>query len=114
MKATLYHDPSCSKSNAVFDLLTELGVHFKVVNYLEETPTKEEIICILAMLKISAEMLIRKNEIIFRQLYQGRLLNENEWIEAMITYPTLIERPIVVCGSKAAIGRPIDQILNLF
>lgn len=114
MKVILYHNQSCSKSNAAFKLLTELAVDFKVVNYLEETPTKEELIRILAMLKIPAEMLIRKNEIVFRQLFEGKLLNENEWIEAMITYPTLIERPIVVCGSKAAIGRPIDQILNLF
>lgn len=114
MKATLYHNPSCSKSNAVFDLLTELGVHFKVVNYLEETPTKEELIRILAMLKIPAEMLIRKNEIVFRQLFEGKLLNENEWVEAMLAHPTLIERPIVVRGNKAVIGRPIDQILNLF
>lgn len=66
------------------------------------------------MLQIPAEALIRKGEMIFTENFKGKTLTEAEWIEAMVQFPKLIERPIVIHGNKAAIGRPIEKVLELF
>ena len=114
MKTILYHNQNCSKSCAVFDKMNELTPEFEIINYLENTPSKSQLKEVLALLGISAEELVRKNESVFKQHFEGRQLCEDEWIEAMTNYPILIERPIVIHGSKAAIGRPIEKVLKLF
>lgn len=93
--------------------LEDEGVAFEVVNYLEETPSKEELRDILKKLGIKAEELIRKGEQDFKDNFKGKSLSEEEWIEAMVNYPKLIERPIIVDGDKAVIGRPPEEVFKL-
>ena len=114
MKTILYHNQNCSKSCAVLEKLDDLAVKYEVVNYLEKVPSKTQLKEILSLLNIPAEKLIRKNEAVFIELFQDKILTEDEWIEAMLSYPILIERPIVIHKNKAAIGRPIELALNLF
>ena len=92
----------------------DLSSDFEVINYLENTPSKGQLEALIALLKIPAEQLMRKNEPIFVQHFSGKQLSEDECINAMIAYPILIERPIVVHGNKAVIGRPMQHVIDLF
>ncbi len=83
---------------------------FKVVNYLDDPPTKEELSEVLKKLKLSADQLVRKNEAIWKENYKGRNLSEEELIEAMVRFPKLIERPIVISDKGAVLGRPPELI----
>jgi len=110
----IYHNPRCRKSREGLEVLEQSGKEFQVVKYLEEIPTKQELREVLTLLAITPEMLVRKNEKIWKEKYKGRLLTDEEIIDAMIAHPKLIERPIVLNGKKAVIGRPtkeIDKIL---
>lgn len=109
---TIYHNPRCSKSRQGLQLLEESGKDFQVVEYLNNVPTVEELSAVIKKLGIKAEDLIRKNEADFKEHFKGKNLSEKEWIEAMIQYPKLIERPIVIAGDKAVLGRPPEQILS--
>ncbi|MEX1191685.1 MAG: arsenate reductase (glutaredoxin) [Brumimicrobium sp.] len=108
-----YHNPRCSKSRQTLQLLKEKGVSPEVVLYLENTPTVSELKNILEKLNIPAEKLIRKGESDFKENFKGKELSSQEWINAMIKYPKLIERPILVNGDKAKIGRPPENVLEI-
>ena len=110
---TVYHNSRCSKSRAALDLLTEKKQKFEIVEYLKTPLNSAEIKTILTKLDIPASELIRKGETEFKENYKGKELSETQWIEAMVTYPKLIERPIIVKGDKAVIGRPTERILEL-
>lgn len=110
----IYHNPQCSKSNCALDLITEKGIVPKVVNYLQETPKKEELIKLLDMLKMSPFEIVRKNELIFKEKYQGQDFTDEQWIDILLLHPILIERPIIVHNDKAIIARPAEKILELF
>jgi len=109
----IYHNPRCSKSRQGLALLESSGEAFEVIKYLENPPTKKELKDILKLLRFSAIDLIRKNEAIWKEKYRDRSLTEDELIDAMIAYPKLIERPIVIKGDQAVIGRPIEKIGTL-
>lgn len=109
----IYHNPRCRKSREGLEILEKSGKDFEVVKYLEDIPTKEELQTILNLLGISAEKLVRKNEAIWKESYRGKLLSDKEIIEAMILHPKLIERPIVINGKKAVIGRPPENIIAI-
>ena len=109
----IYHNSRCSKSRDSFNLLTEKGIDFDTIEYLKTPLTKKEIKGLLAKLKIPAEDLIRKGEKDFKENFKGKTLTENQWIDAMVKYPKLIERPIVVKGNRAVIGRPIQNVIDL-
>jgi len=109
----IYHNPRCRKSREGLALLQASGKEFEVVKYLEDVPTKEELRQVLDYLSISPENLVRKNEIIWKEQYKGKNLSDEEIINALIQYPKLIERPIVIRGTKAVIGRPADKIKEL-
>lgn len=109
----IYHNDKCSKSRAALDVLKEGNEEFEIQEYLKNIPNKSELTNILKMLKLKPIELIRKNESIFREFYADKDLSDSEWIEVMIEHPILIERPIVVKDGKAAIGRPIDKIIEL-
>ena len=81
--------------------------------YTETPPTAEEIKDILKKLGIKAEELIRKKESIYKEKFAGKKMTEEKWIKAMVKYPILIERPIVIKGNKAVIGRPTEKILEI-
>ena len=112
--ATIYHNPRCRKSRETLALLEENGIQVDVVEYLKDVPSAKELKGLLKKLSMKPEQLLRKGEAIFKEQFKGRTLTDDEWIEAMIAYPKLIERPIVVQGNKAALGRPPEQVLDLF
>lgn len=82
----------------------------RIVEYLKAPPTAAELKALLAKLGIGAEQLVRKGEEIYRTKYAGRTLTEAQWIEAMVKDPILIERPIVISGARAVLGRPLENV----
>ncbi len=113
MKTILYHNQNCSKSCAALEKMNELTSDFEIINYLENVPTKTALKQLLAQLQLPAEALIRKTESVFIENFSNQELSENEWIDAMIKFPILIERPIIVHGNEAVIGRPIQRVIDL-
>ena len=109
----IWHNPKCSKSRNTLELLNEKGVEVEVVKYLETTPTKDELVEVLKMLNISARELMRTKEDIYKELNLKDENSEDKLIDAMVENPKLIERPIVIKDGKAAIGRPIENIIEL-
>lgn len=110
----IYHNPRCSKSRQTLALLEENGVHPEIVLYLEDTPSVEELKILTSKLGISARALLRKGEAAYKEHnLSNSALNEDELIAAMNTYPKIIERPIVVKGDKAVLGRPPENVLAL-
>jgi arsenate reductase len=109
----IYHNSRCSKSRNSYNLLNERGIDFETVEYLKTPLTKEELQDLLVKLDIPAKELIRKGEAVFKENFKGKELSEEAWIDAMLKFPKLIERPIVVKGDKAVIGRPIEKVIDL-
>ena len=109
----IYHNSRCSKSRCTLDIITENKTEVTIVEYLKNPLTKYEIADLLKKLNIPAENLIRKGEADFKENYKGKTLSESEWIDAMVEFPKLIERPIVVKGDRAVIGRPPENVLSL-
>jgi arsenate reductase len=107
---TIYHNPRCTKSRATLALLQGRGIEPRVIEYLETPPTAAELKAIIGQLGISAEQLVRKGEDIYKTKYAGKTLTDAQWIEAMVRDPVLIERPIVVSGDRAVIGRPPENV----
>ena len=110
---TIWHNPRCSKSRNAVALLEEQGVEAEVVKYLDTPPSKEELVAMLKMLGISARELMRTKEDIYKKSNLKDVSDEDALIEAMVANPKLIERPIVIKDGKAAIGRPIENIVEL-
>jgi arsenate reductase len=113
MSYKIYHNPRCSKSRQTLQILKDNGIEVEIVEYLKDTPTKEELTEILSQLNLNAVDILRKGESIFKENFKGKDLSNDEWIEAMVKYPKLIERPIVVKGNKAVLGRPPQKVLEL-
>ena len=110
----IFHNPRCRKSRETLQLIEEKGIEPEIIEYLKTPPSKKELSDILDLLKIEPQQLLRKNEAIFKSDFKGKELSSEEWIEAMINNPKLIERPIVVKGGKAIIGRPPENVKELF
>jgi len=110
---TVYHNPRCSKSRQAIQYLEENGKSFDVVEYLKEIPSTDTMETLLKQLAMGPEELLRKNEADYKANFKGKELSRAEWIEAMRTYPKLIERPIVVKNGKAVVARPAERINNL-
>ena len=110
---TIYHNPRCSKSRAACELIAGRGVEAKVIDYLTTPPSRDELRVLLGQLGMRASELVRRGETVFKENYQGRELSEAQWLDALIAHPILIERPIVVCGDQAVIGRPPEKVLEL-
>ncbi|MGB5499624.1 MAG: arsenate reductase (glutaredoxin) [Maribacter sp.] len=109
----IYHNPRCTKSRQGLEALEKSGEKFEIVKYLENIPTKDELKKILGYLNMPAENLVRKNEAIWKEKYRGKKLSEEEILDAMLLYPKLIERPIVLRDNRAVIGRPTERIYDL-
>lgn len=110
----IYHNPRCSKSRQTLQLLEEQQLHAEVVEYLKSPPTKEELNDILNMLGLEPRQLMRTKEEVYTQLgLADESLSRKQLIEAMVTHPILIERPIVIHNGKAAIGRPPESVLEI-
>ena len=109
----IYHHSSCSKSRYALDLLREKKVEFEVVEYIKYPFEKEQLRDLIKKLGIHPEALIRKNEKEYKQVFPSKNISEDEWIEGMLKYPKLIQRPIVVNGDRAVIARPAERILEI-
>lgn len=112
-QTTIYFNPKCSKCNMTLELLKEKGKTPEIVEYLQTTPSKDELRNILSLLGISADQLLRKHESAYKQAGLSEASSEDDVLDAMIKYPILIERPIVVHDGKAMIGRPPENILKI-
>ncbi|GAA5523766.1 uncharacterized protein YfgD [Microbulbifer aestuariivivens] len=111
---TIYHNPRCSKSRQTLQLLQENGVEPEVVLYLETPPSAEALSGLLQKLGIPARDLLRSGEEAYKTLQlKNPELTEAQLIEAMVAHPKLIERPIVVHGDRAVLGRPPENVLEL-
>ena len=110
----IYHNPRCSKSRQTLALIEEKGLTPTIIRYLESPPDAAEISDLLMKLGISARALLRKGQQDYKdQNLENTRLSEAELIDAMATYPKLIERPIVVKNNKAILGRPPENVLDL-
>jgi len=110
----IYHNEFCSKSRAALELVQTKEEEVVVKSYLDETLTIAELKHLLEMLSMSPLDIIRKKEPLFVDKYSHALHTDEEWMQIMIEHPILIERPIIVKGDKAVIGRPIEKIIELF
>jgi len=112
-KMKIYHNPRCRKSRETLQLLQDSGVEPQIVLYLQDVPSREELKELLGKLGMEAKALVRKGEAAYKEHYKGKDLSEEEWIDAMLTHPKLIERPIVVLGNNAVLGRPPENVKAL-
>ncbi len=109
----IYHNPRCSKSRQGLAIIQEAGKEVEIIKYLDDIPTENELKEVIQLLGISPKELVRKGETIWKENYKGRQLSDDEIINAMVTHPKLIERPIVVNGNKAVLGRPPENIIDI-
>jgi arsenate reductase len=114
MSVTVYHNPRCSKSRCALEFLSERNVDFTVIEYLKDPFTKESLETLIRQLNIPAMDLIRKNEPEYKEHFRGERLSDEEATEAMLKFPKLIERPVVVKDGKAVVARPTERIEELF
>lgn len=113
-QTTIWHNPRCSKSQAAVELLQSRGVEFLVIKYLETPPNTQQLKQIVKLLGSKPADLVRKQEPLFDQLgLSDRTLSDDEWLTVLSENPQLIQRPIVIHAGKAAIGRPIDRIIEI-
>jgi arsenate reductase len=113
-KARLYHNPRCSKSRAALALLRANGIEPEIVEYLETPPDATELERLRALLGLEPRALLRRNEEVYRELkLDDPKLDDRALIRAMAEHPILIERPIIVAGAKAVIGRPPSRALSI-
>ncbi len=113
MSVVIWHNPRCSKSRAVLALLEARGVVPNVRRYLEDAPSEAELREVLALLGIGAGDLIRRGEAAFKEAGLSKGSSEDMLLAAMVVQPKLIERPIVIANGKAAIGRPVEAVLDI-
>lgn len=114
MSVTIYHNPRCSKSRQTLALLEEQGVTPTIVEYLEQGPDGGTLGKILDMLQMAPRDLMRKGEAEYKDNgLDDDSLGRDALIQAMVDHPRLIERPIVIKGNKAAIGRPPESVLDI-
>ena len=114
MHTTIYHNPRCSKSRQTLALLEERGIGPRVVEYLKTPPSAAELKTILKKLGLRPRDLMRKGEPLYAELdLKDRELDDDALIALMVANPILIERPIVVSGGKAAIGRPPESVIRI-
>jgi arsenate reductase len=108
----IYHNPKCINSTGTIEILKKRGEDFKIIEYLKTPPSKDELEEILEKLGMKPEEIIRKEEIDFEK-YRGKKLTNEEWLEALVETPILIQRPIVINGGKAIISRPPEKVLKI-
>lgn len=113
MTLKIWHNPRCSKSRQTLALLTDNGHTPEIVKYLDAGPTADQIRAVLAALDLSAIKLMRTGEKLFKELGLSKTDSDDSLVAAMVANPILIERPVVINGTHAAIGRPPEAVLNI-
>ncbi|MCP3986631.1 MAG: arsenate reductase (glutaredoxin) [bacterium] len=112
MTVTLYHNPACSKSRQTLQLLRDRDIEVDIVEYLNTPPSKETLVDLLGMLGKPASALVRRKEGTFTDLGLSDA-DDEALLDAMVANPVLIERPIVVSGRNARLGRPPENVLEI-
>lgn len=113
MKAVIYHNPRCSKSRQALELLREHGVEPEVVEYLKDPPTAARVRELIELLKLPPHALLRPKEAPYEALGLSQKSSKSDVAKAIAEHPILLERPLVVIGKKAVIGRPPERVLEL-
>ena len=109
----IYHNPRCRKSRECLALLETKKADYKVFKYLDEPLGAEKLAKVIKILNIKPVELIRKNESLWKENFKNLEFTDDELIQVMVKYPKLIERPIVINGNKAVIGRPPQKVLEI-
>ncbi|TRX28957.1 arsenate reductase (glutaredoxin) [Flavobacterium franklandianum] len=109
----IYHNSRCGKSRECLAFLEDSGKEFEVIKYLENVPTLDELKSIIEKLNIKPIELVRQKEKIWIENFKNKTMSEDEIIQAMISNPILIERPIIINGNKAVIARPLENALTI-
>ncbi len=112
-KITIYHNGECSKSKGALELLQDANADFDVHWYLANPLSKDELRTLLHKLNMQPSQLIRKSEPVYKEQFEGKELTEDQWLDAIIEHPVLMERPIVERGEKAIVARP-PELVNEF
>jgi len=114
MDVTIYHNPRCSKSRQTLQLLEEQGIKPTIRLYLEDSPSAKELKDVITKLGITPRELLRKGEDAYKEnQLSNKELTDAALIKAMVEFPKLIERPIVIKGDQAKLGRPPEQVLEI-
>jgi len=113
LKARIYHNPRCSKSRQTLELLEQRKIDLDIVEYLKTPPTKAELKALLRKLGLRAADIVRTNEPEYREAAPENP-TDDELLDLIVAHPKLLQRPIVVAGDRARIGRPPEQVLDLF
>lgn len=108
----VYHHTRCSKSRSAVSLLEEKQVPFTLRLYVQEPLSRKELTALLQKLNLPASALLRKKDPLYRELFGGKSLSEEESLEALLAYPLLMERPVVARGQEAIVARPPEKILE--
>ena len=112
-RVVIYHNARCSKSRSVCEIVAGRNVDAQIVEYLKTPPSKEELRGLLKKLGVKPSEIVRRGEEAFKEHYAGKALDEEQWLDALVAHPILIERPIVVRGDRAVLGRPPEKVLAL-
>ncbi|HWQ39989.1 MAG TPA: arsenate reductase (glutaredoxin) [Burkholderiales bacterium] len=110
---TIFHNPRCGKSRGALALLRDRGIEPEIIEYLQTPPTKAELKSVLNKLGLKPEQIVRKGEDVYKRKYAGKQLSDEQWLDALVRDPILIERPIVVKGDKAVLARPPERVIEL-
>ncbi|MCA9077444.1 MAG: arsenate reductase (glutaredoxin) [Planctomycetaceae bacterium] len=114
MTVRIYHNPRCSKSRQTLKLIEDAGIEPEIIDYLKSPPSVEELEQIVSKLKLEPQELMRKGEAIYKELgLAERDLSRQEALQLLHDYPKLIERPIVMKGARAVLGRPPENVSKL-
>lgn len=113
MKWTIFHNPKCRKSREALEILRSNNIVPEIVRYLEVPPDEIALQKLVKCLGLSAFDLIRKEETLYKENYKGKEMQESEWLSVMARFPILIQRPIIIHGTRAVIGRPPELVLSL-
>lgn len=115
MKTEILHNPRCKKSRDALEYLTHHSIPHTVVKYLDNPLGKKELKAVAKKLGLAPEMMVRKKEKKFKEIITDQNMDSDEqWFELLANHPALLERPIVIHGNQAAIGRPLEQVIELF
>lgn len=104
------HNNTCSKSRSILEHLDENNVPFEIIDFIETPLTELELKTLLKKLNTDVQGLIRKNDMLYQERYMGKDFSEDEWIKILVENPSLIQRPILIKGSVAMVGRPIENV----
>jgi arsenate reductase len=108
----IYHNPRCGKSRNCLLLIKESGKEHQIINYLENGPTFDELAIVLQKLDFEPISLVRQKEKIWIENFKNKEMSTDEIIQAMVSFPILIERPIVIIGDKAILGRELASVTD--